>query len=685
MTNRTPGNALLWFLLLMGGLFVFSLLVALPFGDVTLPTPTVNVPDGDQDQEPELRAFASCSAITETLAQARAEGMANFRGDVALDAPTAAPQATSESAGIGGSSGAGDYTGTNVQVEGVDEADIVKTDGAYVYALNQPRSVHIVDVRDAENAELISSIEVGGQFASDIFVDGDALAVFTSDALLYPYPGGTQLVSVELYDISDRETPTLMRTVQFEGNLLTSRLIDGEVVVVVQDWPEYYPYVAEGEATDTDGESLIPKFRDNADGELMPAVSCGDVQHIAPIAESNFLTVGRFSISDPNDDVERNVTLGAGSIVYASHDSVYVAGTDYYPVVRLNAVDRLLGSEPPEPQRQRSRIHAFSLGDTIAYRGSTRVFGSALNQFSMDEHDGAFRIATTENQWGGFTGRNASVNALYILDAESLAPLGEITGIAPGETIYSVRFLGERAYVVTFKKVDPFFAIDVSDPRNPRILGRLKIPGYSDYLHPFNEEGTLIIGVGKNAIEAKEGDFAWYQGMKLALFDATDPTNPTQLHTLDIGDRGTDSPALHNHKAFLFDRSRNLLVLPIVLAEISEEQQAAGEEAFGPEFGSFTYQGAFVYELTAEDGFTELGRITHLDDPDEFFLRSGSYYGYSNFFVERAFRIGDALLTLSKGRLKLSDLTDDLSEKAAVDFPGVDDTNIGVAEPEVLR
>ena len=712
MVRGTNGNALLWFLLLLGGLFVFSMLVVLPFGDVTLPTPKLTIPDDPVDAELAHNTFASCSSLAETLAAARDAGAAYYRGDVALD--SAAPQAVSESAGVGGGGGANiDYTGTNVQVEGIDEADVVKTDGNYVYVLVPGGSIHIVDVRDPEGAALLSTIEPGGSWARDMFVDGDVLAVFTNsfaeaekpeiepipqplpesapssrgisaeaDALLYPYPGGIQLVSVELYDIRDRENPALIRTVQFEGNLLTSRLIDGEIVVVVQSWPNLVALQEDRP------ETLVPGFRDGSGGDFEPAVGCGDVQQITPVVESSFLTVGRFSASAADSTVERSVTLGAGSVVYASHDTLYVAGYDhaYGGPVPLGIVDSVLGVPEAEEPRERTRIHAFSLGEQIAYLGSTRVFGSVLNQFSMDRHEDAFRIATTEHRWGRRPDRNGPVNALYTLDAETLEPLGSIEGIAPGETIYSARFLGERAYLVTFKKVDPFFAIDLADPRNPKILGQLKIPGYSDYLHPFNAEGTVIIGVGKDAVAAEQGDFAWYQGMKLALFDATDPTNPTQLHTVSIGDRGTDSPALHNHKAFLFDPTRNLLVLPITLAEIPDEIKEQSRRPEGSEYGSFTYQGAFVYRLTEEQGFEELGRITHLDDPESYFIRTGFWAGNSSFFVNRAFRIEDALVTFSNGRLLLSDLSNELSELSRANFPGAEDADNPVNfEEDILR
>ena len=174
----------------------------------------------------------------------------------------------------------------------------------------------------------------------------------------------------------------------------------------------------------------------------------------------------------------------------------------------------------------------------------------------MDEYEQHFRIATTTRQvWDS---DKMSSNNVYILDDE-LDVVGELEDLAPGEKIYSVRFMGKKGYIVTFKKIDPLFVIDLSDHSNPLVLGKLKIPGYSDYLHPYDE--NHLIGIGKDTVEAADEltesrglDFGWYQGVKMAIFDVTDVENPIELHKVVIGDRGTDSPVLYDHKAFLFDR-----------------------------------------------------------------------------------------------------------------------------------
>jgi inhibitor of cysteine peptidase len=263
-----------------------------------------------------------------------------------------------------------------------------------------------------------------------------------------------------------------------------------------------------------------------------------------------------------------------------------------------------------------------------------------LNQFSMDEYAGYFRVATTT--YGQTTDNN-----VYVLDM-SLNITGSVTGLAPTETIYSARFMGERGYMVTFKKIDPLFVIDLSDPYNPRELGYLKVTGYSDYLHPYDE--NHIIGIGKETTDA--GEFAWYQGVKISLFDVSDVRNPVEISKLEIGDRGSESPVLWDHKAFLFDRSRNLLVMPISVAEVDQSKYPGGVPANAR--GEQVWQGAYVFDISIDNGLQVKGRITHIEEPTD--LEQGYYYYYSPFSVERSLYIDDILYTISDAKIQMNDL-----------------------------
>lgn len=230
--------------------------------------------------------------------------------------------------------------------------------------------------------------------------------------------------------------------------------------------------------------------------------------------------------------------------------------------------------------------------------------------------------------------------------------------------------MGDRGYMVTFKTVDPLFVIDLKNPENPKILGSLKIPGYSDYLHPYDE--NHIIGFGKDtaevAIKDSKGNVidtaAYYQGMKIAIFDVSDVTNPVEMFTEKIGDRGTDSELLRNHKALLFSREKNLLALPVTVMEVNDK--SPDPDTAIHQYGQFTFQGAYVYNIDLVGGFRLKGRITHLSDDD--YLKAGSRWYGSEKNIERILYIGDTLYTLSKGMFKANAL-EDLKEKKSLNIP----------------
>jgi uncharacterized secreted protein with C-terminal beta-propeller domain len=279
------------------------------------------------------------------------------------------------------------------------------------------------------------------------------------------------------------------------------------------------------------------------------------------------------------------------------------------------------------------RIHVRDNNFTCEAQG--KVPGHELNQFSMDEYNDHFRIVTTTYSYG-------IQNNLYILDM-NLSIVGRLENLATNENLHSARFMGNRCYLVTFKNVDPLFVIDASDPTNPTVLGQLKIPGYSDYLHPYDED--YLIGVGKETAEAEEGDFAWYQGIKISLFNVSDVNHPTQLANCTIGDRGSDSPVLTDHKAFLFDKSKNLLVIPVSVAKIDPSQYPYG--VWSSAYGQTVWQGAYVFNVSLE-GFVLKGNVTHMDDHVDI-------WNYT-YWVKRSLYIDNVLYTVSDMKVKLNSL-----------------------------
>jgi uncharacterized secreted protein with C-terminal beta-propeller domain len=348
---------------------------------------------------------------------------------------------------------------------------------------------------------------------------------------------------------------------------------------------------------------------------------------------NNFFTYNTFIAINMLDDAQTptnmTVLMGGASTMYVSTDNIYV-------------------TYPTWEDGQYTSIYRVKInGSALTFEAKGSVPGYLLNQYSMDEYDNHFRVATN---WH----KESQTNNVYVLNM-SMAIVGRLEGLAQNENLHSVRFMGPKVYLVTFKKVDPLFVIDVSQPTNPKVLGQLKIPGYSDYLHPYDT--THLIGVGKETVEAEEGDFAWYQGLKLSLFDVSNVNNPVQLAKYVIGDRGTDSLALTEPKAFLFDKAKRLLVIPVNLALIdNKENLPQSSMAYGHE----VWQGAYVFDVTLDGGFVLKGTVTHVNE-------TTPYWQSQDHWVTRSLYIDDTLYTVSNAEVKLNNLAN-LAEIAKVDL-----------------
>lgn len=614
------------------------------------------LPGGPGASNATLGRFSSCGELEAYLGENSRNGYAAYDGMIVPATAGSAVMAESvqKSMGEGGSS---DYSTTNVQVEGVDEADIVKSDGKYLYVITGTKLV-ILDAYPADDAEVLSETETH-LYSSEMFINGDKLVLFGQD-----YDSGYGETVARIYDISDREDPDVEKKLYVDGYYLDSRMI-GEYVYLIANEPTYY--YGYDYAIDNGGIS-VPQVR-SAEGDAEPgsgstASGCGGVYYFdEPFDSYSFTTVVTIDL-DTNKVEDKVFLTGSAENMYVSAENIYIVHTrypTYYyggPVpMPMKAVGAVSGTPIRErAQEEQTVVHKLSIdGGEVDYVAKGRVPGHVLNQFSMDEYNGNFRIATTIGSVSRWGGGDAATNNVYVLDGE-LEIIGSVEDLAPGEQIYSARFMGERCYLVTFQKVDPLFVIDLSDPEDPAVLGKLKIPGYSDYLHPYDE--NHLIGIGKDAMPAEEGDFSWYQGVKVSLFDVSDVEHPKEIDNMEIGDRGTDSDALRDHKAFLFDREKNLLVLPILLAEIDEDQYPEGLPPYT--YGDYTYQGAYVFSISPENGIKLRGRITHMDDDSEELLKSG-YYFESQYSIKRSLYIGDVLYTISDMKVKMNSL-DDLDE-----------------------
>lgn len=616
-----------------------------------------------------LPRFASCAELKDVFTKQMEETRKTtgsfgweFAGEIGM-LELSAPMAAVDGLGMGG--GGGDrpfFSATNVQVQGIDEADIVKTDGQYVYTLNRSaRTLSIVKAYPVNSAELISQVNLDIS-PNEMFIHGDYLMIFGSTSQSTPYPDvevgwegiafdeyiprqrHRSFTTANIWNIAKKNDPYLERAIDFEGSYRTARKIDDQVYFIINNQPNFSILnEPNGNAID-----LLPLYRDRNKQQIInqeeikfwPGTKCGNITYFPDVEPKQFVTVASVSMANANAPVNQEVILGSAQNVYASFNNLYLAERKYDWKARRY-----------DSNYETTVVHKFGLNNgRLNYRGSLEAPGTILNQFSMDEHNNYFRIATTKQQ----NNRSKSTNNLYIYSPNRQLA-GSVENLAPGERIYSTRFMGDRAYMVTFKKIDPLFVIDVSNPKSPRVLGKLKIPGYSDYLHPYDK--NHIIGIGKDTEAANEGNFAWFQGLKMALFDVTDVANPKEIHKLVIGDRGTDSTALRDHKAFLFDRSRDLLVLPISLAEIPEEKKTPDRSNT---YGEFKFQGSYVYNLTINKGFEYKGRITHYPSEQEY-----QRYSTRNHNIERNLYIDNSLYSISNSTIKINDL-DTLEEQNSV-------------------
>jgi uncharacterized secreted protein with C-terminal beta-propeller domain len=529
------------------------------------------------------------------------------------------------------------HSQTNAQVAGVDELDTVKNDGTYIYTITN-NTVAIVLAYPLAGAKLLAHVSVNGSLQG-MFVDGNRLVVVSQQYQQYPLPyTGTlqpgmgasiavypiylnypQTTSLSIFDISNHSNPVLTTALVVNGTLAGARLI-GDYAYLVATQPVYCT-----------GPILLPENVVNGRALMMGVAS---VYHsdIADVAHS-FTTVVGINVTQVNPTPAAKIFLiGTSSNIYVSIHQIYL-------------------TQPIWSQAEQTAVHRISIdGGSISYQATGTVSGHVLNQFSMDEYNGNFRIATTGYGFSQVASTGAVWSSgqqqtnLYVLDS-GLHIIGRLEGLSPGEAFYAARFMGDRAYLVTFQRMDPLFVIGLQDPHQPKVLGQLNIPGVSDYLQPYDE--THLIGFGKSSTNVTWENAALFQGLKLSFFDVTDPSHPVDTSNFLAGDRGSDSPALTDHKSVLFDKPLNLLVIPV---EIAKAQPSSTTIPWS--YGSPVWQGAYVFNVTVQNGIVFRGGITHLPTG-----QLPSWYN-SGFFVTRALYIGSVLYTISNNMVKVNSLSD---------------------------
>ena len=473
-----------------------------------------------------------------------------------------------------------------------------EVDKKYIYYLSKQRLI-ILNAESAESSEKIAEInfEEKNFYPVEIYVEKDRLAVLgndisgdvtktvsTEDKELKCYAHGPSdsKSGIIIYNISDRKNPKEIRKVMVKGIYTSSksRMIDGKIYFVATQ----YIGPLQRKLEELNEDDYKPKYVDTLKGEEEQCIGFDKIYNIEEGSDSDYLMlVGIDLNSDKEADIQ--TFLGTGGTIYASEKNMYIATNEYEYDEDYNETDRKV------------KILKFELKDgKFVYKAQGEVKGQVENQFSMDEKDDNFRIATTTSE----------ANNLYILN-DKLEEIVKIEGLAQGESIYSVRYMGDKAYVVTFKQTDPFWVIDLSDVKNPKVLGEVKLPGYSTYLHPYDE--THVIGFGYGDETQRE--------LKLVMFDVSDFANPKVLFEIAVGDKYTYSELLYNHKAAIFSKEKNIIAFPIT--------SSAGKKVNSR---------AVIYGIDLDNGFVLKGEVGEVIDNYEKQVRrivyvNNNYYALS--------------------------------------------------------
>jgi inhibitor of cysteine peptidase len=536
------------------------------------------------------------------------------RGTMAETAPL--PAATGDSNEYSAKS----YSATNIQVEGVDEADIVKTDGNFIYVATKnnyqsasQNNVYVMKA-DPQDPRVIAKINLGNntyvaglflsQDSSKLVVIGSQYQVYAyggtgrEDIMIYPYYSSVNTF-LSVYDVSEKASPVLARNVTLSGSYFNSRMIGNYVYAVVSQ-PTYL----------VNNDVVLPQVYENAKSSQIEPTRI----YYADTKDSYFTFttfIGLNIMDDAQEPTNMTVMMGGTSTMYVSLNNIYVT----YPT----------WSE----QGQYTSIYRVRVnGSQLAFEAKGNVLGQVVDQYSMDEYNGYFRLATT--LWNETTR-----NTVYVLNS-NLTTIGKVKleNAEVRETIQSVRFMGDKAYVVTFEQKDPFFVLDMSNPEEPKVAGELKIPGYSSYLHPYDE--NHVIGLGKEN-----------STVKLSLFDVTNVNAPKEIAKYVVEADYADSQAMYDPHAFLFDNDKQLLVLPISTYQYGVVDASGREEIYSWATTAGFWQGAFVFKLTTS-GFTLKGTVAHAENVTS--------YGINYQSVERALYIGNTLYTVSNAKVQLNSL-----------------------------
>lgn len=549
----------------------------------------------------------------------------------------ASPESVEESSEVSSDTkGGGDHSTTNNQVEGVDEADIVKTNGTHIYSITE-NNIVIVNIEDPTKMKEEARIQFDQEYyPMQLFLTEETLIVLAQknsfqtstyeqntndEARIYAPMNG--MTTALFYDISKPQTPKLLREVGTEGHMSGARLTAGILYYVTNVYPNYW--IME----EQENPELRPYTYDSESVETIKPLPYEDLSILPNSKEANYSIITALDVTNPEkNEVITKGYLGGSEQLYMSKNNLFLTSNIYEDG---NSNNKMMWN----PGSMDTEVFKFALNKTaIQFVASNRLKGHILNQFSMDEYDGYFRAVTTKgNSWDE---NEVSENNLFILD-EGMKLIGSLTGLAKDERIYSARFMGDKAYMVTFKETDPLFVLDVAVPDSPKVLGELKIPGFSNYLHPLDE--NHLIGFGyETRVDTQNGGkepLITTEGMKISLFDVSDLANPKEKDTEIIGDQGTYSPIQYDHHALFEHQENHLFGFPISIYE----------KLPGKEYSDFKQDGALIYEITPENGIRRKGDLLR---PEV----AGQMYEEWESSIQRMVYAGDTIYTIAMKEIK---------------------------------
>ena len=603
-----------------------------------------------------------------------------------------------------------DFSGTNNQEAGVDEADFLKTDGFHIYYL-QGKNLHIFGVPKFGDLEAKSSLSLSGSPVA-MMLDGDQLVVISNvnpwsisrshpvvDAMGWDETYGNwrtnSLTKFTVLDITNRSQPEVDRELYIEGQYITAREVSGTVRTVTHAWmnveglqswlnlPNGYwnldyddPLrleVREKVAWQTMQsnaevlaeltlEDLIPQVYEYSSGTVttheMSENACREF--VAPQDGFNrgISSIFSLDLASSSFDYEVDHIVGNYPQVYASTDVLVLAESafDWWWFWNNDGMDEM------------TNLHTFDISapDATLYTGSGRVNGTVVNQFALSEHEGVLRVATTTGQWGRWWMADPEPMSSQLVtmvrsvdmetDEQILVEAGRVDGIAPGERIWSARFDGDRAYIVTFEQIDPLWVIDVADPTQPVILGELKVPGVSTYIHPLSRDHLLTIGL---APANEDGTGLDWSGTQISLFDVSDPTQPGQDAALRISPVSRDrahewswswSEATYESKAFQYWGPKNMLAIPL------STYRSVDWYEDGRYYWSYQYISKLVLvEVNETAGTLEVyGEVNHSSLYDN---QDGENRWWDDRNIRRSIFMGDFVYAVSAAGVTATNLT----------------------------